>query len=261
MSQGKLCKSCSGPLSDYKNEQLKHPDFCPYCVDDEGKLKSYGDILASMIDYIKHDHKEIPQDKQLDTAEEWLKEGPVWKEKFVTKEVVIEGVREQNIKDIPIMNKQKHYDCNRCMYYMMQSGKKSVKTKSEWFKQIMKKYGISGGKILYFKGESVGFTQFAPKKEFIKLEELSKNSTKTDSWYLSCLAIKKEYRGKGFAKLLLKSVLSTLKKKGVKKLQACGQVSGDSDNYSSGYWKLYSEFGFKKIGGNKDFTVGEKLLE
>lgn len=76
-----LCLSCSGPLSDFRSEEIdKHPGFCPNCVDEKGRLKTYMEILEGMIDYIKNDHPEIADEKQVPQAEKWLEEGPIWGE-------------------------------------------------------------------------------------------------------------------------------------------------------------------------------------
>lgn len=256
----KVCKSCCGPLDEFPKKDIKKEGFCPYCVDEKGELKSYGDILDGMIKYISAEHKEIADKDKLSTAQKWLSESQIWQKKFVRKDVVIEDVREQNIKDVPIMNKKKNYDCNVCMYYIQNDKKeKTAKNKREWFIKMNKEYG-SCGKILYYKGEPVGFAQFAPKKEFIKLEDLQKGSTDTDAWYIACIVIKKNFQGKGLGKVLVNEVLEDLKKRGIRRVQVCGKRSGDASDFSSGYWSMYKEFGFKEIGGGKDYKVGEKKL-
>lgn len=254
----KICKSCGGPVKEFDGMKVVNSDFCPYCVDEQGELKSYKDIVDLMIDYLKEDHKEIPARKRLDTAQKWLSENPAWEKKFINRNVVIENVREQNIKDIPAMNEK--YDCQVCMYYMKnKKGKRTAKTKKEWFEKMQKKYG-SCAKILYYKGVPVGYAQFALKKNFIKLEDLEPGSTRTDAWYISCIAIKQRYQGKGLGKLLLKSVLEDLKKRGVKKVHACGQIKGDVSAFSSGYWEMYEKLGFEEIASDKGFKVGEKIF-
>ena len=260
MKKDKLCESCGGPVKDYPDRKVVNPDFCPYCGDEKGELRSYKDIVEMMIEYLEDEHKEIPANKRLDTAQKWLSDAPAWKKKFVSRDVVIEDVREQNIKDIPVMDKKKKYDCNVCMYSMKsKKGKRTAKSKREWFKRMEESYG-SCGKILYYKGKPVGYAQFAPKKEFVKLEDLELGSTRTDAWYISCIAIKKRYQNRGLGKVLIESILKDLKKRGVRKVQVCGQIKGDASDYSSGYWSMYEKFGFRKIGGDKGFKVGEKEL-
>jgi ribosomal protein S18 acetylase RimI-like enzyme len=251
----KKCKSCGGPVKDYPGKKVVNPDFCPYCVDEQGKLLGYKEIVETMIEYIKEDHKEIPAKKRLDTAQKWLGENPAWKKKFVEKDVLIEDVRPQNIKDIPTMNKKKKYICGQCMYYQKQPHKLEIKEK--WFSEMSKKYG-SCAKILYYKGKPVGYAQFAPKKEFPRLKDFKKGET--DTWYISCIAIKKSYQGKGFGKILLNSVLDDLKRRGIKKVQVYGRLSGDASHFSSGYWSMYKKVGFKEISGGSRFKVGEKKL-
>jgi len=252
----KLCKSCGGPVKDYPGKKVVNPDFCPYCCNEQGVLKSYKDIVDLMIEYLELEHKEVKKEKRADTAREWIKENPAWKDKYLSSDVVIEDVRETSFKDIPAMNDK--YDCKKCMYY--QTGPSTIKSKKKWFLKMNKKYG-SVGKILYLKGEPAGFSQFATKKEFKKLEELEKTSTKTDSWYISCLAIKKEFHGKGLGKMLLKEVIRSLEKQKVKKIHAFGLIKGDASNYSSGYWSMYEKLGFKRIGGDDKFTVGELIIK
>jgi len=258
MSKTKCCKSCDGPLDEFNKKDLIHPDFCPYCVNRKGNVKSYKDIIDMMIDYIKTEHKEIPQAKRLPTAQKWLRKTPVWRKKFVAKDIVIEDIRDENIKDIPQMSRK--YDCSSCLYYMQKENKsESVKQKRRWFLSMEKKYG-SCGKIFYFQGIPVGFAQYAPKNEFQKLETLKKGSTKTNAWYISCLAIKKKYQGKGLGKTLLHTVLLDLKTRGVIKVYACGQINGDAQDFSSGYWSMYAKEGFCEISSDDGWKVGEKTL-
>jgi len=251
----KKCKSCGGPVKDYPSKKVVNPNYCPYCCDKKGELKSYRDIIDMMIDYLEDEHDEIRAKDRANTARKWLRKNPAWKEKYVGEDVVIENIRENNFKDIPAMS-DKH-DCQKCMYYQSEKGTK--KNKKNWFMKMRKKYG-NVGKVLYFKGEPVGFSQFAPKKEFKKLEELKKGSTKTDAWYISCIAIKNEFRGNGLGNILLKSVIDDLKKRNIRKIHACGKVKGDASHFSSGYWSMYKKLGFYQIGGDEDYIVGEKKL-
>jgi len=86
------------------------------------------------------------------------------------------------------------------------------------------------------------------------------NVNEDDAWYISCIAVKKKFHGRGLGQLLLKTVLEDLEKRGVKKVQACGQLSGEASDFSSGYWSMYERLGFREIGGEKNFKVGEKEL-
>lgn len=170
-------------------------------------------------------------------------------------EILIKDINSSNFDDIPAMSER--FDCKECMYY--QKGKKDREGKKEWFDLMKDKYGCCG-KILYFNGEAVGFAQFAPKKEFPKLGDLEKRDKNGDVWYISCIAVKSEFHGRGFGKLLFASVLDDLKKRGVGKVEGSGRISGKVDNYSGGYWSMYEAFGFREIGGGKDYKVGEKGL-
>ncbi|MCA9375204.1 hypothetical protein KC622_02650, partial [Candidatus Dojkabacteria bacterium] len=94
-----LCKSCSGLLSDFNEEDIIAEGFCPHCVDKQGKLKSYKDILDGMIEYIEEDHPEISEDKKLDQAVTWLREGPIWGEKFVGS-ATMQALEEAHLREI-----------------------------------------------------------------------------------------------------------------------------------------------------------------
>jgi len=175
-------------------------------------------------------------------------------ENCLKNDIVIKDMNEGNIKDIPSMSDK--YICRECLYYLKQ--KNDLKVKKDWIINMNKKYG-SIGKILYYKTKPIAFCQYTPKKELIRLEDLSKNSTKTDAWYILCLAVKSEYHGKDFAKLLLNEVLKDLKSRGITKVQACGMSKGDAGKFSSGYWSLYEKFEFKKISEDDEYVVGEKV--
>lgn len=82
MDNKKLCKSCSGPLSDFKKDEMIAEGFCPYCVDESGKLRCYDEVLKGMLDYIQSDHPEISEKDQKTTAEKWLLEGEIWGQVF-----------------------------------------------------------------------------------------------------------------------------------------------------------------------------------
>lgn len=82
MSKTELCKSCSGPLSDFKKEEIVKEGFCPYCVDKSGELKCYDEVLKGMLAYIESDHPEISHKDQKPTAEKWLLEGEIWGQIF-----------------------------------------------------------------------------------------------------------------------------------------------------------------------------------
>lgn len=90
----KLCKSCSGPLDGYQKDEILAEGLCPHCVDQQGHLKGYQEILEGMIEYIEQDHPEVPEEKKLEQAVTWLREGPIWGEKFTGKAVkeVLENV-------------------------------------------------------------------------------------------------------------------------------------------------------------------------
>jgi hypothetical protein len=102
----KLCKSCSGPLDEYKKEDLKNPDYCPYCVDEKGDLRSFADIFDGMINYIKSDHPEVEVKKRSKQARDWLVEGPIWGEKWRGC-IVEESLEDRSLLDLVKIEKTK----------------------------------------------------------------------------------------------------------------------------------------------------------
>lgn len=98
MADEHLCKSCSGPLDEFKPEEIIKEGFCPYCVDVQGNLKSYGDILDGMLAYIEADHPEISEEEKLPTAKKWLREGEVWGQVF-SGVIIEESLEDKGILD------------------------------------------------------------------------------------------------------------------------------------------------------------------
>lgn len=77
-----ICKSCGGPLEEFKPDDIKN-GMCPYCVNENGKVKDYKDILDNMIDYITQEHPEIKQESRQKAAQDMLEEeSEIWGQKF-----------------------------------------------------------------------------------------------------------------------------------------------------------------------------------
>jgi len=172
--------------------------------------------------------------------------------------VIIADVNENNFKDIPKMGK---FDCQECMWF--QKEKRSAERKENFLSELSKNHG-SCAKIIYIGGRPAGYCHYCPKKYLIRLEDYKRGSINTDAWFIACLAVKKEYRSKGIALLMLKSVIKDLKERGIKKLQARGLTDGSGynkgDNFPSGYWSIYEKLGFKEIGCVDNVKVGELTL-
>jgi hypothetical protein len=263
MSKKDVCKSCSGPLDEYSNEEIIAEGFCPYCVNRKGKLKSYDDILEGMLAYIQKEHEEIDKHDQLSTAEKWLSEGEVWKDKFISQNIVVDNVREENIEEISAHTHKEEgfsHSCSECMYY--QDCDDSLSEKLKWFKRMRKKYGECG-KLLYVRGKLVSFIQFAPKTEFPKLKESQQDSTNTDVWYISCIYINiesKEAKKQEYIKLLIKYVLQDLSQRGVKRVETFAPKEKGIISSMPLTWKFYEEIGFKRVSQDDDYILGAVRL-
>jgi hypothetical protein len=106
----KLCKSCSGPLNEFDPKDLIHPDFCPFCVDEKGEIKSYKDILDVMIEYIQSDHPEVKEENREEKAKEFLLEGPVWSEEW-SGTIIEESLEDKSIlKDLEVLSSEESID-------------------------------------------------------------------------------------------------------------------------------------------------------
>ncbi|MBN2015836.1 hypothetical protein JW766_03305 [Candidatus Dojkabacteria bacterium] len=92
----KICKSCGGPVKDYPDKKVLNPEFCPYCVDEQGDLLGYRQIVESMILYIKNDHPEIKPKDRHSKAETMLKETEIWGERF-TGVIIKESLKSDNV--------------------------------------------------------------------------------------------------------------------------------------------------------------------
>ncbi|MBD3329548.1 hypothetical protein GF357_03575 [Candidatus Dojkabacteria bacterium] len=263
MKNNKLCKSCSGRLSEFNDEEIIADGFCPYCVDEKGNLKNYGDILQMMIEYIEQEHVEIDKKERLSTAQKWLREGEVWKDKFITDDIIIDRIREGDLERIKVHKHKKEgfsHSCGECMYY--QNCKDSLKSKKKWLSKMKLKYGNCAN-VLYHDQNLVGYIQYAPKKEFPKLEELEAKSTDTGDWYISCIYIddivSKEDK-KSFTLLLIKHVILDLKKRKAKAAQISAPIKEGIISSTPFNWGFYEKIGFVEIGHDEEYVVGKLNL-
>lgn len=259
MSKKHLCKSCSGPLDEFPKEEIIKEGFCPYCVNKEGTLKSYGDILKGMLEYIKAEHKEIKERDHLSTAQKWLREGEVWKDKFVSNDIVIDSFRDGNLREIGSHRHETEgfeHSCAECMYY--QGYDDNLEKREKWLEEMQQKYGACGN-LLYYKGKLVGFAQYAPQKEFHKLEKLKQENSKDDIWYISCIYINPKTKSslkKKLVKLFLEYIIKSLKSRKIKLVEISAALQDGTISSIPYSWKFYEDIGFKKTSEDKEYAVG-----
>lgn len=108
-----LCYSCGGPLDQFDQDKVVN-HLCPYCADENGNVRSYGDILEGMIEYITKEHPEIKESDRAVQAQKWLEEGPIWgaiwkgvviaeclENEDILEQVKITGTEKSDMKDDP----------------------------------------------------------------------------------------------------------------------------------------------------------------
>ncbi len=74
------CYSCGMPLEKSADHALGdiNQTFCAYCTDEQGKLKSFEDILNSMASYLVHSQG-VDKTAALEIAKDVLAKQPAWR--------------------------------------------------------------------------------------------------------------------------------------------------------------------------------------
>jgi hypothetical protein len=264
MSKKKICKSCSGQLDDFDEKDIKKEGFCPYCVDKQGQLKSYGDVLAGMLEYIEAEHSEIDKKDRLSTAQKWLQEGEVWKERYVSNDIVIDIVHKNDLARIQAHEHKKEgfsHSCGECMYY--QACDDSVDAKEEWLSQMEKKYGTCAN-VVYYKNDLIGFLQYAPKQEFPKLKEEPGDTEPSNDWYIACIYVDSgipEETRKKIVRLSLKYILKSLGKRQIETAQISAPIDAETLSSTPYNWEFYESLGFDEIDRDNEWVLGRIKLK
>ena len=133
----------------------------------------------------------------------------------------------------------------------------------------MRKGAIYGslGKLVYpsLKAkEPIAFTQFAPIQEMSTAELIylrERIKTPKKGWCITCLTVKKPWRGKGVAASLVKSVLKDLKKRGVKTVDAYPALKKTNLGQAPvGPVEVWLSLGFKVLNEGSENPVVRKKL-
>lgn len=112
-----------------------------------------------------------------------------------------------------------------CMYYRLKKkafdeGKSGGRNKT-LLQQLVWKHQPTGLLGIY-EGNAVAWCAFAPREDFIKLENSRVHKRIDDAavWSIPCFYIDKKFRKKGFTFELLKAVINHAKRKGIKVIEA-----------------------------------------
>lgn len=184
-------------------------------------------------------------------------------------EVDIEDITEANLGDIP-------ESCRGCVYWELPEEFEKAKTektdtqrkwefqekKREWFVNTMKDFGTCG-KIVYYKGKSIAYAQFAPSERLpntSSYESQPVGKLEEGVVFLSCLYIADtSLRGRGLGEALLKKIVEDLKGRGFKAVETFAR-RGTPEN-PSGPLEFYIKNGFIiKDKTNSEFPLVKLYL-
>ena len=167
-------------------------------------------------------------------------------------EIVIRDITPENLGDIPSFGEKGF--CRSCLYWESpedfsrfdpERKKDFVRKKREWFLQTLRVFG-SCGKIVYYKGMSVGYAQYAPASRLPNVSSYKSGPVGTledGVAFLSCLYLDGEApRGRGIGTKLLNSVIADLRKRGFRALETFARRG--SANNPSGPLEFYLKNGF-----------------
>lgn len=142
-----------------------------------------------------------------------------------------------------------------------------VKQKKNWFVKKAKQCDGSLGKLLLWgkRENPVGFAQFGPITEFKTAQLFYKDHLPIPKggWCITCVAIQSNYRGKGLATRLVRSVLRDLKRRGVKTIDVYPLKDTSSWNQVSvgpvGLWEKCDFEPVAAMKGEKGILMRKKL--
>ena len=79
MEQMKFCHSCAAPLA---SPEFKGPseNFCKYCTDEQGKVKSREEIKGGIAQWFKTWQPDVDDATASSRAENYMKSMPHWAE-------------------------------------------------------------------------------------------------------------------------------------------------------------------------------------
>jgi hypothetical protein len=75
-----FCYSCAAPL-DMPFFMSSVPHYCNQCVDEDGNLRTYEEIHAGVVDWIKTWQPDVDDAKAKERATSYLKAMPAWADK------------------------------------------------------------------------------------------------------------------------------------------------------------------------------------
>ena len=143
-----------------------------------------------------------------------------------------------------------------CMYFRLKKAEFDEGKHDDGNKESMKELvwdDMPTGIIGLYDGEPVAWCAFAPREDFLKLENSRVHKRIDDEkvWSIPCFFIAKEYRRMGLSVAMLKSVIEYAKKKKIKIIEAYPTIPTQEklpDAFAwIGLYKSFERAGFKIV--------------
>lgn len=141
-----------------------------------------------------------------------------------------------------------------CMYYRLKKADFQEGKTGEGNKTAMKKIVWEGkptGILGLYEGQAIAWCAFAPREDFIKLENSRVHKRIDDKivWSIPCFFIDKNFRGHGVSVELLKGVVKYAKQNGIKIIEAYPTIPTQEklpDTFAwIGLYKSFERAGFE----------------
>jgi GNAT superfamily N-acetyltransferase len=162
-----------------------------------------------------------------------------------------------------------------CMYYRLrkadfEEGKKNEGNKKAMHDLVFKDKPL--GLLGFYKGLPIAWCAFAPREDFLKLENsrVHKRIDTNPVWSIPCFFIDKKYRNKGVSVELLKGVIRYAREKGIRIIEAYPTIPTKDrlpDSFAwIGLYKSFEKAGFEIVNQTSKnrpmvryYTMNEKL--
>jgi GNAT superfamily N-acetyltransferase len=143
-----------------------------------------------------------------------------------------------------------------CMFYRLKPKEFKEGKQNDGNKNAMKEIvwkGQAAGFMAFYNNEPAAWCAFAPREDFIKLENSRVHKRIDDKavWSIPCTFIAKKFRRQGISVALLKGVIDYAKEKGIKIIEAYPTIPTQEklpDSFAwIGLYKSFEKAGFKIV--------------
>lgn len=143
-----------------------------------------------------------------------------------------------------------------CMYYRLRKAAFEEGKRQGGNEAAMKELVWSGrpaGLLAFHEGQPIAWCAFAPREDFLKLENsrVHKRIDDQSVWSVPCTFIDKNFRGQGISVMLLKGVINYAKQAGIKIIEAYPTIPTKGrlpDSFAwIGLYKSFERAGFEIV--------------